>query len=412
MTQRADHGAAPAGRAERRPQRLRVAVGQRPRSVVHPAGRHRGAVDHRAAPAGSLDSTQECDVLDDLAAYGGVAAGSVVRRRAGRRSAGRWRPRATDAARSRPAAAAGRSARSTAAVAGPGVPARRLGLLPRVGRHQVRDRPASRLSQRVRTTRETTSASRNTSTSPVAASASCWQAYGLPSQPCGGSPLPDDEPQPRLVLQGLLRALGCRPVSRRRGPAPRGRHPTLSREPLTGRRSRAASSSRTGSSTETLGRSRPEPASGAVGAVECSPRRGGTARSPQRPPASWALHRSRTISGSATRPMPMPPTIATPGRSKKTSVGEHAGHVRPEVERERLLVGAGPGDDAVDDSHQDDRHAQPAEVVGERDPMNTRQSRRGVGPVPMSGRDHLRVEEQVPAGERPAADEGPGAVRR
>src|SRR4051794_15002257 len=77
---------------------------------------------------------------------------------------------------------------------------------------------------------------------------------------------------------------------------------------------------------------------------------------------------------------------------EEREVGQHAGPVRPEVERERLAIIAW-WHDAVEDSHENHRDGRPADVVGER---NALQFSRSGTPTPVTGSDHLWIEEEIP----------------
>ena len=158
--------AAPRGRPERRPQRLRVAVAQRRPAVVHPAGRELGAVGDRAPAAAALDRAQQRDVLEHLGAHRRVTAGAPVGGRVDDEQlavrGGQRRPRASARRRrsgsvvSHDHCSSGCTSRS----------AERLGDLAGV-RRQRRSSPRQRSSATVAATAcgaSTTSASTNTST--------------------------------------------------------------------------------------------------------------------------------------------------------------------------------------------------------------------------------------------------------
>ena len=95
------------------------------------------------------------------------------------------------------------------------------------------------------------------------------------------------------------------------------------------------------------------------------------------------------------------------GPVEEHDVGQHRRPVGPQVERRGRARRPGvPRQRAVE--HPDHEHGddQPARVVRERHAGHERQRRVRVGPGPVAGVDHLRVEEQVPGGQCGAPGEG------
>ena len=174
-----------------------------------------------------------------------------------------------------------------------------------------------------------------------AASASCWQAYGLPSQPSGsgapGRPGPAGR-RPSRAARGAVAAI------RRRGRAPRGQARRDGRECLPGRRSRGA------------------PRSGPEAALRPSPgSRGRGQRWPAEQPAVDPGMRGEAAAVTVTRLERLHRAASRRAQRHRDDahadaarqrhrrpveegeVGEHAGPVRPEVERERRGVAAACG---------------------------------------------------------------------
>ena len=344
------------GQAEqrRRPRRRRPASRRRPtatscsRRAARPSAPYirqvasARAVGDAAAAAGALDRPEQGDVVEDLAADGGVPAGPVGRRVDGEQlpvGRGQRRPRGE-----RSASRSGRnvshdhcSSGCTSRSAPP------YGELARVAARPGRARAgaAGRRWRRGRAGASTTSAS--TKTQHAAARVArrrraAGRRSGLPSQPAGRRP--PSSSRTRGSPSRAARRRRCRRWSRRRAPRSSAAvQPSRASSGPQAGADAARASSRTGSSTAPARAGAAPAGSGpaqqrrftAVWAAPAS----GEDRSARTRRAVHAGTGSR--GGSAPRserdgdqPMPQPaPRAPTPGRPKNTACGEHRGRVRP-----------------------------------------------------------------------------------